>query len=1341
MTNMLDIGRSGILAYRTALAVTSENVANVGTDGYRRRDVATVTAGGGQATPVSAPTGGQGVTVVDIRRAFDALVADRARGAQAGLAAAELHQAGALAIETLMIPGDDGIDGSLRGFFDALSELATNPTDMVTRSLALRTGAALAEGISGLARGLIELRADTLGQAQAVAESAQGILAELAQVSRALGGNAAPVGAGAAAQHPLADRRDALLDGLARKIPVSVTLSEQGRPTVRLGGSAGPLLLDADRFARLSVSAADQLTLHSVAADGTARETRLLPDAELGGLSRALGAIDMATQELDAFARALVETVNTVHRGGVDLAGAPGRDMFVIDGWQGRAAAGNGGDIRFTLVPAAVAGAPTPMHLSFDATQDVWRAIAEDGTEIATGRETLLLPGLRVDLAGTARNGDRITLDPVSGRAADLRIAISDPRALAAAGAFATAPSPSNTGTARLDATLVPTPGTALRPLGETLASSPANLLGGVIGLLPAGTKAADLVSLGRAATTVLPPAPDGATHLLLTIDGIGHRFDIAGHAAESAALADALGSGALVSDMGRSLAGLGLVAGVDPSGGGLMLTRPGPGGPVAAQVIGASGSVAGTTAPAEPAGGTLQIITRNGKHVAGTPLSAVEAASLLTAQNGFLPGAVYDPAPLGAPAAAGYRGADIAALSVPGRHVATLPAPAVQFGPGLPLPAAVARELTLVDASGASARIAIPEGASAALAAGQLDAALPGVSARGQTVLELSGLAPGPVRMGLTGINGLPIEVTATLTGAGAEPLAQAINRMTAATGLRAETAPDGARLLLVQDEGHNIILSALETAGASGLRVRPAGPDGQPAGPAVDWAEGTALRQGGQVTLAAPQGFGLTEAGAALGAAPVAADSFAVTTAAAGAEVRIAFRDIPVLAEGGLAHRIDVAGRVAEAALPPGAPGSRIATTLAAELRRDAADAILTGAPLGHRPADGSAAVLRLEGAEYTLRIQNGSPVVTGPEEGRIVAAFDASNRLVIMARGATGPAALEIASAPALWFGQGGGMLRLDGKAPDAAALPAEVRFEIAGLAHVLRLGADGRLDVPAGFPGSATRDPGNGALRVELPAIAAGLRIDAAPGSGFGGTDAAVRVIDETLVIAAPKAAHAVSVTAAGALGTQLQLSNLPPEDMIVVMTGAGTLRLDGRVSQGAAPADAGALDLVVTDAARGLVALRDRTSGDDVASGVLDAAGAVTLGGLALRLNGTAASGDRFAILPGGAGSANADTALALAGLRIADPATGSPGLTDRFARLQADAGLRAAAAGRTVETARASAEAADRAQAAIGAVDLDVEAARLLELQQAYQASAQTISIARDLFDTILRLF
>ena len=39
MGNIMDIASSAIGAYRTALSVTGENIANVNTEGYRRRDV------------------------------------------------------------------------------------------------------------------------------------------------------------------------------------------------------------------------------------------------------------------------------------------------------------------------------------------------------------------------------------------------------------------------------------------------------------------------------------------------------------------------------------------------------------------------------------------------------------------------------------------------------------------------------------------------------------------------------------------------------------------------------------------------------------------------------------------------------------------------------------------------------------------------------------------------------------------------------------------------------------------------------------------------------------------------------------------------------------------------------------------------------------------------------------------------------------------------------------------------------------------------------------------------------------------------------------------------------
>jgi flagellar hook-associated protein 1 FlgK len=1341
MTNLLDIGRSGILAYRTALAVTAENVANVGTEGYRRRDVSTITAGGGQATPTTAPTGGQGVTVADIRRAFDGLAAERARSAGAEQSAAQSHLNGVRAIETLMIPGDDGIDGSLRQFFDGLGALAGNPTDSVTRSQMLGRGAALAESLSTLAQGMGGLRRDLMAEAGQVTQEAGALLGQLADLSRRMPGLTEGNPAAAAALHPMADIRDNLLDRLASLLPVSVTLAQSGRPTIRLGSEAGPLLLEGDRVASLGIAGGDgageALALSLRGADGVQRETRLLASGALGGLSRALGALDMAGQELDGFARTLVGTLNGMHRSGIDLAGAPGQDMFALNGWAATPAPGNTGRVQIVVAPvgaASDAGAVTLLH---DGAAGVWRAFDADGGELASGRETLLLPGARVDLAGTPRDGDRITLTPVTGRAADLRWVLTDPAGLAAASAFAAAPAGENRGVAGLQATYLPLPAASVPALAADFGQPPLDLLGGVIGVIPAGTQAVDLASLGRAASTRLemPAAPD---LLQITLDGQVHQLALDGPG-DAAALAQGLSDGTWRSLEGRSLAALGVVATVDDSGA-LILSRPGGGDPVVASLSGLGGTTTGQSSLAEAPGGVMQIITRNGQHLAGAPLTAAQAAAFVTEANGFLPGATYDPAPLIAGAGAGYRGVSLGGVSGHSAQGLTVQGPAMQLGAALPLPTLPARQMTLAGTAGQSAVVALPQGASAAVIADRLGGALPGIAAQAVTAVELSGFAAGQVRLRLTGLNDAPLDVTATLAGPDGSPLAQAINALTPATGIRAELSPDGTRLMLVQGAGHDISLSDLATDAGAGLVARAVTPEGLATAPAQTLTEGGALRQFGQVQLSAQQGFSLTEGAAATGSAAGLDGGFEVTRSASGAGAMVQFRDVPALVEGGLSHRLSVNGLNVEAALPPGTPGARIAATLAEALRATAPDLVLTGQPLPSRPADGSAIVLRVEGADYTLQMAQGAPVITGPEAGRLTASFDAQNRLTVSARGVTGGAGIALAPSAAFGLGMGQGSLVVTGQAPDPARLPADVRVRIAEQDHVIGMTAGG-LTVPPGFPGVASRDPVSGALRLTLAAPASGLQIDAPEGTGMAGAGAAVRLERGGLSLTGPAEPLDLHVTTQGALGQALSLRQLPPEDLIVVMTGTGTQRLAGTLVAGDAPASPGALEVEITDAARGLVSLRDSATWDAVARGVMDAAGRVTLGGLALQVNGQAQSGDRFSILPAGVGSGNADTALAMAALRSADPVTGRPGLTERFASLQADVGLRVSGAARSLTTATATADAANRAQAAIGAVDLDTEAARLLELQQAYQANAQSMAVARSLFDTLLQLF
>ena len=58
----------------------------------------------------------------------------------------------------------------------------------------------------------------------------------------------------------------------------------------------------------------------------------------------------------------------------------------------------------------------------------------------------------------------------------------------------------------------------------------------------------------------------------------------------------------------------------------------------------------------------------------------------------------------------------------------------------------------------------------------------------------------------------------------------------------------------------------------------------------------------------------------------------------------------------------------------------------------------------------------------------------------------------------------------------------------------------------------------------------------------------------------------------------------------------------------------------------------------------------------------------------------------------------------------------------------------------SLEALSANRDAAMEAEASFSGVNLDTEAAALLEFQQAYQASARLIQTANQLFDTIVRM-
>jgi len=132
--------------------------------------------------------------------------------------------------------------------------------------------------------------------------------------------------------------------------------------------------------------------------------------------------------------------------------------------------------------------------------------------------------------------------------------------------------------------------------------------------------------------------------------------------------------------------------------------------------------------------------------------------------------------------------------------------------------------------------------------------------------------------------------------------------------------------------------------------------------------------------------------------------------------------------------------------------------------------------------------------------------------------------------------------------------------------------------------------------------------------------------------------------------------------------------------------------------------------------------------------------AINYGGWELRLNGTPRSGDTASVTkadPAFVGR-NAGNALALENLRDALLIDGGR-LTDGYASLLSQVGVRVQSAQFTVAASEVIADSLATQNSNVSAVNLDEEAVRLMQFQQAYQASAKILQVAQRVFDTMLQ--
>ena len=130
---------------------------------------------------------------------------------------------------------------------------------------------------------------------------------------------------------------------------------------------------------------------------------------------------------------------------------------------------------------------------------------------------------------------------------------------------------------------------------------------------------------------------------------------------------------------------------------------------------------------------------------------------------------------------------------------------------------------------------------------------------------------------------------------------------------------------------------------------------------------------------------------------------------------------------------------------------------------------------------------------------------------------------------------------------------------------------------------------------------------------------------------------------------------------------------------------------------------------------------------------------IALNGFELRLNGVPAAGDTVSVgktaFPAG-DNANANALLALRDRALVDGETA----TEAYASALAEIGVRVQGAQHASRMSQSIASAAQAAQTSKSGVNLDEEAARLIQYQQSYQAAAKMLQVAQAVFDSLLQI-
>lgn len=438
MADLLTIGGNALRTNQSALAVISNNIANVNTEGYVRQELDV-----SENLPSKQGTIyiGSGAIASGVKRAYDSLVEGSLRASLSDLSAQTPLIQYTNRLIDVFGSEEASLTPALDDFFGSMKELSQDPSSTIRRDGVISEARNLTSRFQELARQLNDADLDTKSELNYQIEQFNSLTDQLITVNQRLLRSTSLAGQ----QPDLLNTRDKLLADMSELLRISVSEAANGVVDVNIGQGSNSINV---------LSGASKFDIAAEFVDGSPpAEVNLLVDpygkkqnlagltgGQIGGLLQfRQSMLDTSWSDLNYLARVVASEVNKTLSGGMDSFGNRGvalfdtPRLFQLD----LSMAQSNVAVNVEVLEDGPANG-NKLEFVFDRANDRW--LVKDlttGTSYRTQTSTDIgINGLRITFTGAPSDGDVIRISSYESASESIKVTISDSRKLATGDLF-----------------------------------------------------------------------------------------------------------------------------------------------------------------------------------------------------------------------------------------------------------------------------------------------------------------------------------------------------------------------------------------------------------------------------------------------------------------------------------------------------------------------------------------------------------------------------------------------------------------------------------------------------------------------------------------------------------------------------------------------------------------------------------------------------------------------------------------------------------------------------------------------------------------------------------------